>query len=70
MKRIATLLLASAFAVLLFACEPAHQNIVDTAEPLDTAHPGVKEAPGVEENAPPGDTAATETAAQQSTRTQ
>ena len=93
MKRVLTMAAAAVFAALLLGCEPAHENIVDTAEPLDTAHQGVKEAPGVGENAPPGDTAstattapppatttavppptatetATETAAQQNTRTQ
>lgn len=60
MKRIAVLFLASAFAALLAGCEPAHENIVSTAEPLDTAHEGVKEAPGVGETA---DTAATATVA-------
>ncbi|HEY0591956.1 MAG TPA: hypothetical protein VGF40_09325 [Thermoanaerobaculia bacterium] len=86
MKRVLTIAAAAAFAGLLLGCEPAHENIVSTAEPLDTAHEGVKEAPGVGEGADTAATAtvapapatttavppptATETAAQQNTRTQ
>ena len=79
MRRVMTIVGAAAFALLLIACEPAHENIVDTAEPMATD--AVKEAPGTE-HAAPADTApvpavepaaatetATETGAQPVTRT-
>jgi hypothetical protein len=77
------LIAAAAVAALFAACEPARENIVDTAEPMQTdapaAHEGVKEAPatGTDVAPAPGDTAiptatetASETAAQPTTRTQ
>ena len=82
MRRVMTIVGAAAFALLLIACEPAHENIVDTAEPM--ASDAVEEAPGTE-HAAPADTSgvpageaaaptatetATETAAQPTTRTQ
>lgn len=67
-----TLLATSGFAILLTACEPARENIVDTVEPLETSTEAVKEAPGTEhESAPVTATeTATETAPQPATRTQ
>lgn len=68
----ATILAASGIALLLAACEPARENIVDTVEPLQTSTDAVKEAPGTEHEAPPvtATETATETAAQPATRTQ
>ena len=71
-KTAATILAASGIAVLLTACEPARENIVDTVEPMQTSTDAVKEAPGTEHEAPPvtATETATETAPQPTTRTQ